>query len=263
MERNYTVTTNNKTDQRSTERIDVYKGEQLVKSIITSTDNGETSISIMDENDDCHCDDGPAFTENSARNEQYIWCKHGKRHRCDENGYNTDLPAVYNTDINGNWIKQWWIDGKICRRDPNGNHLPAIETNHVKTWYVNDCIHRCGPHGVDSDLPAKEFADGTKIWYKHGLVHRCGPHGVDSDLPAIERTIGYNEWYVNGKRHRDNDLPAIEWTNGDADEVHQASFVRQAWYVDDQCHRVNGPAKIWSGGYQEWWTKGVVTRIDR
>ena len=54
-----------------------------------------------------------------------------------------------------------------------------------------------------------------------GQLHR------DNDLPAIEWTNGNKEWYFNGKRHRNNNLPAIEYVNG-----------YKAWYVNGQFHRV-------------------------
>jgi hypothetical protein len=40
------------------------------------------------------------------------------------------------------------------------------------------------------------------------------PHR-DGDLPAIEYADGTKSWWISGKRHRDNDLPAIEWADGD------------------------------------------------
>ncbi len=43
---------------------------------------------------------------------------------------------------------------------------------------------------------------GDKRWYKNGKFHR------DNDLPACEYPNGQNELYKNGMRHRDNDKPA-------------------------------------------------------
>ena len=51
---------------------------------------------------------------------------------------------------------------------------------------------------------------GNKLWYNSkGKLHR------ENDLPAIEWLNGDKEWYLNGKLHRENDLPAVEWFNGD------------------------------------------------
>ena len=62
---------------------------------------------------------------------------------------------------------------------------------------------------------------GHKYWYNEaGRFHR------DNDLPAIERTDGSKYWYKNNKIHRDNNLPAIEHANGD-----------KAWYLNNVCYR--------------------------
>jgi len=77
-------------------------------------------------------------------------------------------------------------------------------------WYnENEQRHR------DDDLPAIEWANGTKEWYKKGNLHR------DKDLPAIEWKDGTKFWYKNGLPHRDGDLPAVEYPNG-----------HKEWWVD-------------------------------
>ena len=60
----------------------------------------------------------------------------------------------------------------------------------VKLGINNGKYHR------DNDLPAIEYADGSKEWYQHGNLHR------ENDLPAIERSDGSKERYKNGKRYR-------------------------------------------------------------
>ena len=68
--------------------------------------------------------------------------------------------------------------------------------------------------------------DGTKRWYNDkGKLHR------ENDLPAIEWTDGSKEWWLNGKLHRENDLPAIEYSDG-----------TKFWYLNGKFHRENGPA---------------------
>jgi hypothetical protein len=57
-------------------------------------------------------------------------------------------------------------------------------------YYKDDQLHR------DDDLPAVEFATGTKWWYQNGKEHR------DNDLPAVESSDGTKFWLKNDKRHR-------------------------------------------------------------
>ena len=89
----------------------------------------------------------------------------------------------------------------------------------------------------------------NKIYYKDGTVldhfddskilHR------DDRLPAIEFTDGYKWWYVDGKRHRVDGLPAIECEGGD-----------KWWYIDDILHRVDGPAMDFASGNKSWYIDG-------
>ena len=51
------------------------------------------------------------------------------------------------------------------------------------------------------------FPGGPKFWFSNGKLHR------ENDLPAIEWSNGTKWWYFNGKLHRENDLPAIEYPN--------------------------------------------------
>jgi len=48
----------------------------------------------------------------------------------------------------------------------------------------------------------------NKYWLKNELRHR------DNDLPAIIYRDGDMSWHVNGKLHRDNDKPAVIYNNG-------------------------------------------------
>jgi hypothetical protein len=81
----------------------------------------------------------------------------------------------------------------------------------------------------------------TIKWYNtKGKLHR------DYDLPAIEYPDGNKQWYVNGNLHRDNGLPAIEYANGN-----------KQWYVNGNLHRDNGlPAIERSNGDKEWYVNG-------
>lgn len=51
--------------------------------------------------------------------------------------------------------------------------------------------------------------------------------------------------------HRENDLPAIEYNNGD-----------KIWYKNGVKHREGKPAVIFADGHQEWWFKGELHRED-
>jgi len=83
--------------------------------------------------------------------------------------------------------------------------------------------------------------DGTKKWYnKEGKLHR------DDDLPAIERTDGSQLWYTNGKLNREGDLPAIIEAVG-----------CQLWYKDGELDREGDlPAVIGVDGSKWWFKKG-------
>lgn len=60
------------------------------------------------------------------------------------------------------------------------------------------------------------------------------------------------EWYnERGDLHRENDLPAIEYTNGD-----------KLWYTNGILHREGGPAISFINGYKEWWIHGELHRED-
>ena len=65
-------------------------------------------------------------------------------------------------------------------------------------------------------------------WPIHDKIHR------DNDLPAIIWSNGGKEWYKDGKQHRDNDSPAVIEHNG---SLH--------WYKDGGLHRDNDlPANL-------------------
>jgi hypothetical protein len=132
------------------------------------------------------------------------------------------IKKLLNGVINGIHFK----DGKAHRDDD----LPAIEyANGSKAWYTNGNLHR------DNGLPAIEYTNGDKNWYVNGNLHR------DNGLPAIEYVDGSKEWYKNGKLHRDDDLPAIEFSIGS-----------KAWYTNGKRYRYNNlPTIEYSSGYKD------------
>jgi hypothetical protein len=89
-----------------------------------------------------------------------------------------------------------------------------------------------------------ENKNGDQYWYKNGLYHR------DNDLPAIIFSDGDQYWYKNGKINRDNDLPAVIFSDGS-----------QIWCKNGKQHRDNDlPAVIYSSGSQFWFKNGKKHR---
>jgi len=73
-----------------------------------------------------------------------------------------------------------------------------------------------------------------------GQLHR------ENDLPAVIWSNGLQFWYYNDLLHRENDQPAIMHHDGS-----------QSWYYNDKLHRENDqPAVVYSTGSKEWWYGG-------
>ncbi len=81
---------------------------------------------------------------------------------------------------------------------------------------------------------------GTKYWYKDDRYHR------DNDLPACEYSDGTKYWYQHGKLHRDNDLPAKEYSNG-----------TKCWYQYGLRHRIGNPAIIYNDSTEIFYINGI------
>ena len=62
--------------------------------------------------------------------------------------------------------------------------------------------------------------DNTFYVNDKGLLHR------EDDLPAFEYSNGDKFWYKNGKLHRENDLPAVILVDSG-----------EYWYQDNKLHR--------------------------
>jgi len=69
------------------------------------------------------------------------------------------------------------------------------------------CIYDTGPIS-EEELKEIIWRKTSVSFTKNGKPHR------DNDLPAVAYTDGTKLWYKNGKFHRDNDLPAIVRANG-------------------------------------------------
>ena len=74
---------------------------------------------------------------------------------------------------------------------------------------------------------------------------------MDSNSP--EQTIGPDgteAWYLNDQLHR-TDGPAVRLTNG-----------TEYWYLNGRRHRTDGPALIYADGTQEWYGNGQLHRTN-
>ena len=89
---------------------------------------------------------------------------------------------------------------------------------------------------------------GTMCWYDEaGRYHR------ENDLPAKEYSNGDREWYRHGELHRDNDLPAVVLV--------MEEF--KSWWNDGVLTRFGDkPAVEISDGTKEWWLEGECYRFD-
>ena len=155
-----------------------------------------------------------------------------------------------------------------------------------ENWYLNGYIHR-------SKGPAEDFSNGEKSWWFKGERHRKdGPaiYGLErkmwfykgmkyrEDGPAVEYNPDYvparyniiKEWFFNNVRHRDNNLPAIEYLDGRKEYYFkgnqyslQENGTREFIDVLGRLHRDNDlPAVEYPNGDREWWDFGKRHRFD-
>jgi hypothetical protein len=76
---------------------------------------------------------------------------------------------------------KYTIEGQLHRE-----YGPAMNlSNQCKLWVKNGRLHR------EYDLPAVEYANGSKEWHINGIRHR-------KNGPALEYTTGVTEWYIDG-----------------------------------------------------------------
>ena len=161
--------------------------------------------------------------------------------------YGIDTPECRTRDAEDYPSKHWFkrhihynpYTGQFTRiQQPlHGRHVMIEYTVRVygdrTEWWLGDQLHREG------NLPAIEWAHGTKEYYKNGEWHR------DGDLPAIEYASGTKKYYKNGKLHRDGDKPADESENGS-----------KHYYKNGKMHRETGAALEWADGSKSYWLEG-------
>jgi len=110
------------------------------------------------------------------KNDETFWCNDGVTYKNDEY-----ITITYNKK---DYKKKRFLHGQQLHSQ---NDLPAIEyANGTKEWYQHGELHR------ENDLPAVEFANGDKIWYQRGVRKR------ENYLPSIEYIKGIRGWYKNG-----------------------------------------------------------------
>jgi len=110
----------------------------------------------------------------------------------------------------------------------------------IKDMKIMKILEDYGHEGVYGPIRVND----CDYWYLETEVHR------DDDLPAIERTDGKKIWCQHGKIHRPDDKPAIVYPSG-----------AQFWYEFDELHRVNGPAAMYYDGRMEYYIRGKLHRI--
>jgi hypothetical protein len=108
-------------------------------------------------------------------------------------------------------------------------------------------------------------------YYIDNILHR------DNDKPAIEWSNGRKEWLQNGKLHRDDDRPASEyasgskewWQNGELHRDNDKPAVEYIggtkwWFQNGKQHRDNDkPAIEHADGRKEWWQNDVFIRSSK
>ncbi len=107
------------------------------------------------------------------------------------------------------------------------------------------------------------------IHLKDGKIHREG------DLPAIEYTNGDREYYIDGVLHREGDKPARILANGDEEHYSNGKLHRDGdqparllangdryWYKDGKKHRIGGSAIILHDGTENWYENDQLHRED-
>ena len=91
------------------------------------------------------------------------------------------------------------------------------------------------------DLSETERCYGGKYWFKNGKCHR------DNNLPAMKYSNGDKCWYKSGECHRNGDLPAIEYSNGG-----------KVWCKNGKLHRDGDlPAEECANGNKQWCKNGI------
>jgi hypothetical protein len=148
--------------------------------------------------------------------------------------------------VDGSYIdflgtKFYYLNNLLHREDG-----PAVQAiNGDKSYWIDGMLHR-------EDGPAVEWSNGNKVWYIRGQILSEEEFNEKVKMIPIKKEFDDRIEYrlPNGKLHREGDLPAIEWRNGD-----------KSYRIHGELHREDGPA-IYSNGHKEWWVNGQLHRED-
>jgi hypothetical protein len=62
---------------------------------------------------------------------------------------------------------------------------------------------------------------------------------------------GCKRWWLNDDLHR-VDGPAVEYADG-----------HKSWWINNKYHRADGPAVVYADGHKSWWLNGENYKFDR
>lgn len=146
------------------------------------------------------------------------------------------LPAMTVTDKG---CREWHLpDGRLHRL--NGPARVGGGPG-VQEWWIEgkriDFSEWCDSTHFTGEI---EWGENGYAFLRRGKLHRNG------DLPALEVPGVVKEYWTDGKRNRAGNKPAVI----------EYGAIRHTYYVDDQLHRTNGPARIYANGKKEYWTRG-------
>jgi hypothetical protein len=124
------------------------------------------------------------------------------------------------------------------------------------------------PHCTDGHavVMMKDGEIYSREYYQYGELHREG------DLPAVEYENGDVEYYKFGKLHRDGDSPAriigelVEYykfgkLHRDGDSPARIDGQSKTWAKHGRLHRVGKPAKI-DNGIEKWYLVGTLDSFN-
>lgn len=115
------------------------------------------------------------------------------------------------------------------------HQVPVGYSGHIKHWDGSTS------QAYNGTIFHTVYPSGTEEWYdQDGQFHR------DGDLPAVTYANGDKFWYQYGKLHRENDLPACEFGSG-----------TKNWYQHGNLHREDKPAVVHANGYKDYWVNGA------
>ena len=155
-----------------------------------------------------------------------------------------DEPSEYEIDRFGNKIY----------KDENGDHHnpfgPALITRSGNTyWYKHGQLHREDGPAIESNNGEKKYwIEGVQLTEEEFEEEQLGPILEQPQIDEFGTEIWRNK---DGKLHRDDDLPAMTYENGN-----------KYWYKNDKLHRLNGPAYEESSGYKKYYIEGTELTED-